>query len=101
MLGAGSPIGRLSRPATLGVVRVISQRELRNNSATIMDAVAAGETFHITRNGVAVAELCPLVRQRRLTAAELVDRHKKLPRVDHAELRPEADEFFGGDDHTC
>lgn len=65
-----------------------------------MDAVEAGETFHVTRNGVEIAELRPLARRRRLTAAELVDRHRTLPRVDHAKMRQEADEFFGGEDRV-
>ena len=78
-------------------MRVITQREFRNNSAAVMDAVEAGETYHVTRNGVAVAELRPLSRRRRLTAEELVERHRKLPRVDYARMRQEADELFGDD----
>ena len=81
-------------------MKVISQREFRNNSAAVMDAVESGETYHVTRNGVEVAELRPLARRRRLTAEELVDRHKRLPRVDHARLRQEADEFFGSEDRV-
>ena len=76
-------------------VKVITQREFRNNSAAVMDAVEAGETFHVTRNGVEVAELRPVARGRRLTAEELVERHRRLPRVDHVRMRQEADEFFG------
>lgn len=76
-------------------MRVISQREFRNNSAAIMDAVEAGETFHVTRNGVEIAEVRPLPRRRRLTAEELVERHKRLPRVDYAAMRAEAAEIFG------
>lgn len=83
-------------------MKIISQRELRNGSAAIMDAVEAGETFHVTRNGVEIAELRPLAQRRRFTAEELVERHKRLPRVDAAEMRREADEIFGegrlGDD---
>jgi prevent-host-death family protein len=78
-------------------MKVITQREFRNNSAAVMNSVEAGETFHITRNGVEVAEVRPLARRRRLTAEELVDRHKRLPRVDSAQLRQEADELFGPD----
>ena len=81
-------------------MKVISQREFRNNSAAVMDAVEAGETYHVTRNGVEVAELRPLARRRRLTAEELVHRHRKLPRVDHASMRKEADEFFGSEDRV-
>lgn len=79
-------------------MKIVSQREFRNNSAAIMDAVEAGETFYVTRNGVEIAELRPLPRRRRLTAAELVERHRRLPRVDHARMRREADELFGGED---
>ncbi|MBN6052568.1 PhdYeFM domain-containing protein, partial [Nonomuraea sp. RK-328] len=60
-----------------------------------MDQVEAGEVFHITRNGVEVAELRPLPRRRRLSAEELIAKHRTLPRVDHAMMRREADEFFG------
>jgi antitoxin (DNA-binding transcriptional repressor) of toxin-antitoxin stability system len=81
-------------------VKVISQREFRNNSAAVMDAIEAGETYHVTRNGVEIAELRPLPRRRRLTAEELVARHRRLPRVDHLRMRQEADEFFGGEDRV-
>jgi prevent-host-death family protein len=79
-------------------MKIITQRELRNNSAAVMDAVEAGETYHITRNGIEVAELRPLTRRRRLSADELVAKHRKLPRVDYAQMRAEADEFFGSEE---
>ncbi|MEU7896239.1 type II toxin-antitoxin system prevent-host-death family antitoxin [Nonomuraea sp. NPDC049152] len=79
-------------------MRTITQREFRNNSAAVMDAVEAGEIYHITRNGIEVAELRPLSRKRRLTAEELVARHRRLPRVDYSRMRQEADEFFGTED---
>ncbi len=63
-----------------------------------MDAVESGETYHITRNGVEVAETRPLARRRRLTAEELVERHRNLPRLDYREMRREADQFFGDTD---
>ena len=43
-------------------MKVISQREFRNNSAAVMDAVEAGEVYHVTRNGVEIAEVRPVVR---------------------------------------
>nr|WP_262986992.1 type II toxin-antitoxin system Phd/YefM family antitoxin [Streptomyces sp. CBMA156] len=88
----------VARGATRGYrggVKTITQREFRNNSAAVMDAVEAGETFHITRNGVEVAELRPVSGRRRLTAEELVARHVKLPRVDYQQMRKEAEEYFG------
>jgi prevent-host-death family protein len=81
-------------------VKVITQREFRNNSAGVMDAVEAGEVYHVTRNGVEVAELRPLARGRRRSAEELVERHRRLPRVDHVRMRQEADEFFGTEDRV-
>lgn len=65
-----------------------------------MDAVEAGETFVITRNGTEVAELRPMSRRRRLSAEELVARHRRLPRVDFVELRQDADDFFGSEDRV-
>ncbi len=40
--------------------KTIAQRELRNNNAQVIEAVAAGDTFIVTRNGEPVAELRPL-----------------------------------------
>jgi prevent-host-death family protein len=42
-----------------GAMQVISQREMRNRSGEILRAVAAGESFIITNDGVEVAELIP------------------------------------------
>lgn len=81
-------------------MKIITQREFRNHSAAVMDAVEAGETYHITRNGTEVAELRPLRQRRRLSAHELVERHRRLPRVDAARMRQEADEFFGTEDRV-
>jgi prevent-host-death family protein len=81
-------------------MKVITQREFRNNSAAVMDAVEAGETYHVTRNGIEVAELRPVSRRRRLTAEELVARHRRLPPVEAAQMRQEADEFFGSEDRV-
>ncbi|WP_249010357.1 type II toxin-antitoxin system Phd/YefM family antitoxin [Conexibacter sp. DBS9H8] len=38
---------------------VIPQRELRNNDAEILNRVEAGESFTVTRHGVAVADVVP------------------------------------------
>jgi antitoxin (DNA-binding transcriptional repressor) of toxin-antitoxin stability system len=43
--------------------RHITQRQLRNESGKIMRALDRGETFVVTRNGVAVGELTPLGRR--------------------------------------
>jgi len=41
------------------VATVIAQRELRNNNADILNRVEAGESFVVTRNGIAVADVVP------------------------------------------
>jgi len=41
-------------------MRVISQRELRNDNAEVMRAVEGGENFTVTRRGVPVARLIPV-----------------------------------------
>lgn len=79
-------------------MRTITQREFRNQAAAIMDAVETGETFHITRNGMEVAEVRPIPRRRRLSAQELVERHRRLPQIDAAAMRTEADRYFGSED---
>lgn len=57
--------------------------------------VDPGPRDTITRDDTEAAELRPLPRRRRLTAEELVARHRRLPRVNHELMRQEADEFFG------
>jgi prevent-host-death family protein len=76
-------------------METITQRQFRNQSAAVMDAVESGETYVITRNGVEIAELRPRSRGRRPSAEELTERHRRLPRVDAARMRLESDEHFG------
>lgn len=69
------------------MAKTIAQRDLRNESAKVIEAVAAGETFVVTRHGEPVAELRPLRAGRRafvsreevaaLAAAGVrIDRHR-------------------------
>lgn len=74
-------------------MRTITQSELRADITATLDAVESGEAYRISRDGRAIAELRPVSR-RRLTAAELVARHRALPSVDHGLMRRQADEFF-------
>lgn len=41
-------------------MKTISQRELRNDNATVMSGVENGETYTVTRRGVPVARLVPI-----------------------------------------
>lgn len=77
----------------------ISQRELRNQSASIMDALQAGQQFIITRDGHPVGELLPIRGPRRgVPTHELIAAFASLSRADYSRLRSDMDEFFGDND---
>jgi antitoxin (DNA-binding transcriptional repressor) of toxin-antitoxin stability system len=78
-------------------MKTITQRQLRNGSAALMDAVENGETFRITRHGVEVAELRPVPDDAFTPVAELKAAFAKLPTGDYARLRAQADAAFGED----
>jgi prevent-host-death family protein len=46
----------------------ITQRDLRNRSKEIMDAVQSGQAFTVTRDGHQIGELIPLRRRRRFVS---------------------------------
>lgn len=46
----------------------ITQRDLRNRSKEIMDAVQQGQAFIVTRDGHQIGELIPLRRRRRFVS---------------------------------
>jgi prevent-host-death family protein len=75
------------------MAKTIAQRELRNDNAKVIKAVAAGETFVITRNGIPVAELRPIRTHRRPTVpkAELMALAASGPRVDLRQFRADLD----------
>lgn len=75
------------------MARTIAQRELRNDNAKVIAAVAAGESFIVTRNGVPVAELRPIVPTRRIVVSksELVPLAAAGPHVDAKRLRADLD----------
>ncbi len=75
------------------VARTIPQRELRNANAQVIAAVAAGESFVVTRNGVPVAELRPIERMRRsfVPRAELTALAAAGPHIDLAQFRADLD----------
>jgi prevent-host-death family protein len=75
------------------VTQTIAQRELRNNNAQVIDAVAAGESFVVTRNGVPVAELRPIATPRRkfVAKADLISLGAGGPHVDLDAFRADLD----------
>lgn len=47
-------------------MRTISQRELRNDNAEVMRNVEQGESYTVTRRGVPVARLSPIISESEL-----------------------------------
>jgi prevent-host-death family protein len=76
----------------MSVPAEISQRDLRNRSKEIMDAVERGETFTVTRDGRPIAELVPLRRRRRFVPRdEFVANSRGLPYIDPDRFRADLD----------
>jgi antitoxin (DNA-binding transcriptional repressor) of toxin-antitoxin stability system len=73
------------------VAREITQRELRNTSGDIMRALDRGESFIVTRNGVAVGELVPLRRRRFVSVDAAMTAFAGAPRVEPAPFREDLD----------
>jgi prevent-host-death family protein len=71
-------------------MEVVTVRELRNNGGEVLDRVQRGEHVIVTRDGNPVAELRPLPR-RSVGSAELIDRRKRLPRIDPDALKRDVD----------
>ena len=70
----------------------VTQRDLRNRSKEIMDAVARGESFTVTRGGERIGELIPLRRRRRFVPrAEFAVMSRNAPAVDLDGFRADQD----------
>ncbi len=81
-----------------GMTRTITQAELRNGSAGVMDALEAGDNFIITRNGNPVGELRPIRVQRNVATSDLKARLARFAGAgDAAAERAEIDAAFGED----
>jgi len=75
-------------------MKTITQRELRNDSAAILREVQAGRTLIVTRNGVPVAELRPIQRQRFVPRAPIAEAAARAPRMDIGRFRADLDAFI-------
>jgi prevent-host-death family protein len=71
--------------------RVITQRELRNDSGAILRAVQSGQRIVVTRNGVPVAELRPIEPRRFVPRAAIAEAGRRAPRVDAKRFRADLD----------
>jgi len=78
------------------MTRTIAQRELRNDNAKVIEAVAAGETFIVTRNGEPVAELRPLRTGRRtfISREEVAELATAGVRIDRHRFRADLDDVI-------
>jgi len=75
------------------MARVLTQRELRNESGEIMRELDRGESFVVTRNGVPVGELTPLRRHRFVAAEAVADVFRTVPAVDSVRFFADLDKF--------
>jgi prevent-host-death family protein len=71
--------------------RMITQRELRNESASVLREVEAGRTFVVTRNGTPVAELRPVLPHRFVPRSVIADAAGRAPRVDARQFQADLD----------
>ena len=71
-------------------METVTVRELRNNGGAVLDRVERGESVIVTRDGHPIAELRPLPR-RSARPTELIERRKRLPRVNPESLRRDID----------
>lgn len=78
------------------MAKTIAQRELRNENAKVMEAVTAGETFIVTRNGEPVAELRPLRSGRRtfISRDEVAALATAGVRIDRERFRADLDDVI-------
>ena len=81
----------LQKLFSLPVSRIISQRELRNDSGAILREVQAGQTITVTRNGMPVAELRAVPQRRFVLRAVIVEAARHAPRVGYDGLRADLD----------
>ncbi|MFT4214110.1 MAG: type II toxin-antitoxin system prevent-host-death family antitoxin [Microbacterium sp.] len=71
-------------------VPTVTVRDVRNQGGRVLDEVARGSTYVVTRDGTPIAELRPIAR-RGLCAVELIARRRMLPDLDPEALRRDID----------
>jgi antitoxin (DNA-binding transcriptional repressor) of toxin-antitoxin stability system len=76
-------------------MKSVTLQELESDCESILDRVAQGEEFVVTRDDADVAELRPRHRPA-LAAAELIKRRRHLPKVDLRLLRRDIDAVLDG-----
>lgn len=75
------------------MARVITQRQLRNDSGEIMRELDRGESFIVTRNGAPVGELRPTQRRQFVPKAAVMAALAGVSRMDYDSFRADVDRF--------
>lgn len=68
----------------------VTVRDLRNHGGDVLERVVRGESIIVTRDGTPAAQLVPL-RRHSAPPASLIERRRRLPRVDPESLRRDID----------
>jgi prevent-host-death family protein len=76
------------------VGKVITQRQLRNQSGEIMRALDGGQSFIVTRNGVPVAELSPIKQRQFVTRERVLEIFAGAPEMDENLFRADVDRIL-------
>jgi antitoxin (DNA-binding transcriptional repressor) of toxin-antitoxin stability system len=79
------------------MARELTQRQLRNESGEVMRALDAGESFVVTRNGVAVGELRPVRRWRFVSRDAALAAFSHAAPIDAARFRADIDRLADQD----
>lgn len=79
------------------MAREITQRQLRNQSGDVMRALDAGESFLVTRSGVAVGELIPIRRNRFVNTDAALAAFSHAARIDAGRFRADVDRLADQD----
>jgi antitoxin (DNA-binding transcriptional repressor) of toxin-antitoxin stability system len=79
------------------MAKELTQRQLRNESGEIMRALDAGESFVVTRNGVAVGELKPLQRRRFVATEAALEAFTSAAPPDPQRFRADLDRLVDQD----
>ncbi len=75
------------------MARVISQRQLRNDSGEIMRELDRGESFIVTRNGAPVGELRPTKRRQFVPKTAVLAALAGSSHIDGTRFRADVDRF--------
>ena len=77
--------------------RLVTQRELRNDSGEIMRGLERGEAFVVTRNGTPVGDLLPVRRRRFLDTRAALAALRGAPPIDARRFRADVDRVLDQD----